>query len=272
MPSRKDFKPFHRVRAASYLARDAILSPIAPKRTHILIACMPKSASTFLATTIASLKGFRRYRLIPEYGAREQELCEIRLSRYNHKTYIAQHHLRHSAWTSKLIERYQLTPIVIVRDLADTAISLRDHFRREPKGQGPTARLLPHHAELPDEQLDEAIVRLILPWYINFYVGWRLAGDIPIYEYTEYTSNPTRVIGGILGHAKYNLSVDAIQNAVDSVNREDIAQFNVGVAGRGRSLSPNAKEQLRTMLDYYDSLNEDPYFTKTKTTIDSSPG
>ncbi|MBX2853303.1 MAG: sulfotransferase domain-containing protein [Phycisphaeraceae bacterium] len=267
MPRVQGFKPFHRLRAAGHLARDAVFSPITLRKPHILIACMPKSASTFLATTIASLKGFRRYRLIPDYGAREQELCEIRLSRYNRKTYIAQHHLRHSAWTQKLIEQYRLTPVVIVRDLADTAISLRDHFRREPHGQGPTARLLPHHADLPDEQLDEAIVGLAMPWYINFYVGWRLAGEVPIYDYEQYTNNPAGVIGEILEHAGCAMTQEQINASLNSVNKEKVAQFNVGVSGRGSQLSDPAKQALQNMLDIYDDFRDDPLFAKTRQTM-----
>lgn len=228
---------------------------------------MPKSASTFLATAIASMKGFRRYRLIPDYGAREQELCEIRLSRYNRKTYIAQHHLRCSDWTLKLIEQYRLTPVVIVRDLADTAISLRDHFRREPEGQGPTARLLPHHADLSDDVLDEAIVRLTMPWYINFYVGWRLAGDVPIYDFAQYTVEPARVIGEILEHANCPQPQEDIESALNKLNKEKVAQFNVGVSGRGSQLGDNAKQALLQMIDVYEEFREDPLFVKTRQTL-----
>ena len=230
---------------------------------------MPKSASTFLATAIASMKGFRRYRLIPDYGAREQELCEIRLSRYNRKTYIAQHHLRCSEWTLKLIEQYRLTPVVIVRDLADTAISLRDHFRREPEGQGPTARLLPHHADLPDDVLDEAIVRLTMPWYINFYVGWRLAGDVPIYDFAQYTAEPARVVGEILEHANCPQPQQDIESALNKLNKENVAQFNVGVSGRGSQLGNNAKQALLQMIDVYEEFRDDPLFVKTRQTLNA---
>lgn len=260
-------KPFHRIRSAGHLALDAALSSIMPRKPHILIACMPKSASTFLATSIASLEGFRRYRLIPDYGAREQELCEIRLSRYNRKTYIAQHHLRYSEWTGNLIEQYGLTPVVIVRDLADTAISLRDHFRREPEGQGPTARLLPHHKDLPDDVLDEAIVRLTIPWYINFYIGWRLAGGVPIYEYSQYTTDPAGVIADILEHANAVIPKQDIDASLASVNKEKVAQFNVGVAGRGSQLGTEAKQALLKMIDVYDDFKDDPLFVKTRQTL-----
>lgn len=263
-------KPFHRIRSAGHLALDAALSPIMPRRPHILIACSPKSASTFLATAIAGLKGFRRYRLIPEYGAREQELCDIRLSRYNRRTYIAQHHLRYSDWTRKLIDQYRLTPIVIVRDLADTAISLRDHFRRDPQGKGPTARLLPHHKDLRDDVLDEAIVRLAIPWYINFYVGWRLAGNAPIYEYSQYTTDPAHVIGEIMEHAGCAMPQQAIEDALRHVNKEKVAQFNVGIAGRGSQLGDEAKQALLKMINTYEPFIDDPLFVKTRQTLSAS--
>ncbi|MEM6506144.1 MAG: hypothetical protein AAF711_11925 [Planctomycetota bacterium] len=270
MPRVPGFKPFHRLRAASALARDAVLAPVLPRRPHILIACMPKSASTFLATAIASMKGFKRYRLIPDYSAREQELCEIRLSRYNQRTYVAQHHVRHSAWTAGLIEQYHLTPVVIVRNLADTAISLRDHFRREPQGQGSTSRLLPHHADLPDEQLDAAIVRLTMPWYLNFYVGWRLAGDVPIFDYAQYTTDPATVIGQILEHAGCPQPRGEIDASLGRVDKEKVAQFNVGASGRGGQLGDEAKQAMLDLIDVYDGFSDDPLFIKTRRTISAT--
>ena len=68
---------------------DLIARHILPKKPHVLIACMPKSGSTFLAIALAAYVGTRK-RLIPTYGHREQELCELRLIRYNMRSYVSQ--------------------------------------------------------------------------------------------------------------------------------------------------------------------------------------
>lgn len=98
---------------------------------HILVACMPKSGSSFLSNCIASYQGFRHGILVPDYGVREQEMCELRLEKFNNRPYVAQLHVRNSAWTQKLIQRYGMTHVVLVRDLLDVVASVRDHIRKD---------------------------------------------------------------------------------------------------------------------------------------------
>lgn len=260
-------KPFKKVQSAAYLALDALAGPLIPNKPHILLACMPKSASTFLATALSEVKGLRRCRLIPHGGGREQELCPTRLSRYNHCSYIAQQHTRYSAWTQQLITQYRMTPVVLVRDLADCVASIRDQYRREPQGVGPTAFFLPGHVNLSDAEIEDAIVRFSLPWYFNFYASWRSAKDVPIYDYEDYTRDSLPVMADILKHAGRATSKSELEDALAVVNKGQVAQFNVGKPGRGSELSPNAKDLLRAMLDFYPDFAQDPLFIKTRKTI-----
>lgn len=259
-------KPFERLRSAIDLSNDALLSPLLPRRPHLLIACMPKSASTFLATTIANVKGFRRRRLIPEYGAREQELCPIRLSRYNRKTYIAQHHIRCSEYTLKLIEHYRLTPIVIVRNLADCVISIRDHNRRAT-APNPMAHYDASHLAMDDPDFEEMIVRFCMPWYIHFYAGWLNAPNAPIYDYTQYTADPAKVISEIMETAGHPCDASTIQKAVEQTQKTEQTNFNVGKSGRGSEMHNNAKQALVELLDQYSYLNQTPLFQQTRASI-----
>lgn len=255
-----------RLRSAIDLSTDAWLTPLLPKRPHLLIACMPKSASTFLATAISNVKGFRRQRLIPEYGAREQELCPIRLSRYNRRTYVAQHHIRCSEYTLKLIKHYRLTPAVIVRNLADCVMSIRDH-NRKATGPNPMAHYDPTHLALDDAAFEEMIVRFTMPWYIHFYASWLNVPGVPIYDYTQYTADPVRVIADILEAAGHTCDQTTIQQAVQQTRTSEQTRFNVGKAGRGAELHPGAKQALQELLDQYHYLNETPLFQQTRASI-----
>lgn len=256
----------NRLLNATYLAMDGLMSGILPQRKpHILIACMPKSASTFLASAISELQGFRRCRLTPDWGAREQELSAVRLSRYNHSRYVSQHHLRCSTWTRQLITQYNLTPVVLVRNLADSVISIRDHIRRAP-GAGPAAYFDESHLAMPDSEFEDAIVRLNIPWYLNFYAGWRAEGDVPIYDFDEYTAEPVRIMSEILNMASVNMPDEKIAAALERVSKSK-TRFNVGQSGRGRQLSDNAKASLVRLLELYPNLQDDPLFVKTRETI-----
>ncbi|MEM8662881.1 MAG: hypothetical protein AAGF49_02005, partial [Pseudomonadota bacterium] len=88
---------------------------------HILLACMPKSGSTFLAQILINMPGMRRERLVPDFERREQELCPQRLREAQALTeglhrvwrergepralaprgFAAQHHVRHSRPTAR---------------------------------------------------------------------------------------------------------------------------------------------------------------------------
>lgn len=98
----------NRVISAAYFALGAVQDAFSRRHgAHVLVACMPKSASTSLTNAIGAYPGFRKIALAAAYGDREQELCQIRLSRYNHRgNYVAQQHLRNSDWTQRLIDQY----------------------------------------------------------------------------------------------------------------------------------------------------------------------
>ena len=87
---------------------------------------------------------------------------------------ISQHHLRATGSNLQLIAAAGIKVIVLVRDLADSLVSLRDHFIKE----GPHApvcyaddrfKQLPRHLQL------DWLIDLAAPWYVHFYVSWQYA-------------------------------------------------------------------------------------------------
>lgn len=253
---------------AAYLCRDAITSRfLPPRKPHIVIACMPKTASTFLATALAELPGMHQATLVPAWEQREQELCQIQLSRYNRRKYVAQCHLRHSRATEFYGAKYGVTFAVLIRNLADCAISLRDHLRTDPEPV-PYAWFGDIQKNLPDAEFEEAIVRLAIPWYINFYAGWRNSGIATLYDYDDITADTAGVMRDILARAGTSVSDDLIDEALARAIASTKIRFNVGRPGRGRELSPRGKEALRRMLDFYPEFAGDALFVKTRASLD----
>lgn len=252
-----------RIASAAYLAFDALVSLTGFRRgPHILLACMPKSGSSFLANAIGKYDGFRRPRLVPTWGYREQELCSIKLSRYNYNRYIAQHHVRNSDWTQHLIKRYNVTTIVLVRDLFDIVPSLRDHIRNESR-IWPMAYFTPRHQEIGDTELEEAIVRLAMPWYLNFYAGWRADPNALFISYEDLTSNPEETIAAVLRRSGMSPTPEKVKQAIER-GKEGDNRINVGVTGRGKTLSPRAAEELQKLIDLYPEFEEDEYFKRMR--------
>jgi hypothetical protein len=227
-------------------------------RVHILLACMPKSGSTFLADVIGRLPGFRQVSLIPSAERREQELDEFCLRRVDHLDYVGQVHVRHSHWTEDLCQDYGLTQVVLVRSLFDVVVSFRDHLRREATAW-PMVFAEPHHAELDDAALELMIVRLALPWYVNFYMGWRRAPGAMMVSYETLIRTPAGVVGDILAFAGADTPAAEIEAAVARVRRAGLSRLNVGVAGRGAALSPEAVRAVLDMVAFYPEAQADPY-------------
>ena len=252
-----------RIASAAYFLFDVLVSLIGFKRgPHILVACMPKSGSTFLTNVIGKYEGFRRVRLIPTWGAREHELCSIKLSRYNHSRYVAQPHLRNSEWTQYLIKKYNLTPVVMVRNLFDVVLSFRDHIRKESL-DWPMAHFTPHHQAMGDAELEETIVRLVMPWYMTFYAGWRSDPNALFVHYEDLISCPEEIMSAVLKRGGLSPDPEKVKLALDR-GKEANNRMNVGVAGRGKILSSRAAEELQKLIDLYPEFEGDEFFKRMR--------
>lgn len=240
------------------IAQDLLLRPLYRTRPHILIACMPKSGSTFLANILAAHRGLRRRKLLPQYSDREQELCEIRLSLYNYGGYVAQIHLRNSEWTQELIRRYGLTPVVLVRDLLDCVASIRDHIRKE-KNFGSIIPVSPHVLSLDDDALDDMIVQFAMPWYLSFYAGWRRDDKAFMLHYDDLTADPAAAMTEILARANMKTSPGLIAEAIEK-GQGKYNRFNKGVSGRGATIRPETRRKLLDMAAFFPELHEDRLF------------
>jgi len=224
---------------------------------------MAKSGSTFLSDVIAALPGFRRAMLVPAYGRRGQELDETCLQAFDADDYVAQNHVPYSDHTAELCGDYGLAPVVLVRDLLDVVVSLRDHLRQ----QGPVSPIFfaeREHAGLDDARLAMMLVRLALPWYLNFYLTWRNAPDALLVTYEELAAAPAATVSRILAFAGAAVGPAEVEAAVARVEREGASRFNVGVAGRGAELPPEAVRGVLELIDYYPEAAGDPYLASVR--------
>jgi hypothetical protein len=230
---------------------------------------MPKSASTSLTNAIAAYPGFRKVALAAAYGSREQELCQIRLSRYNHRgPYVAQQHLQNSGFTQRLIDQYRLTPIVLVRDLSDVVLSIRDHLHRESR-ESPVAIFTPEHLRQSPAELEETIVRIAMPWYLRFYLGWRSDQRAHIVAYEDLVRDPQSVIEGILRFSGIEPQEQNMPRVVEAFCGPN-NRINVGVSGRGRLLGSGAAAALGRLLDQYQECDADPYFRQMRSALSAT--
>ena len=196
--------------------------------SRILIACMPKSGSTFLSDLISALPDFKRAKFSPTpAGGRQHELDEACLDNAGSGNFVGQVHVLNSDWTAKMCKDHRLKPVVLVRSLPDAIVSMRDHVRREG-GVGPIFQADPHRRVLDDAALEEMIVRFQAPWYVNFYMSWRNAPGTLMISYEELTADPQRILREIVDFAGAAVDDRAIARAVAEVQERRESRFNVG--------------------------------------------
>jgi len=236
---------------------------LAGSRRHILVACMPKSGSTFLTDVIAELPGFRRGVLVPAFGRREQELDETCLRQEDRFDYVAQNHVQYSDWTAKMCGDYGLAPVVLVRSLLDAIVSLRDHLRNEGPGS-PIFYANRHHARLDDARLELLLVRVALPWYLGFYMSWRQAPNALMINYEDLAARPRETIRQVLAFSGVRASPGEIQAAIARVQDAGGGRFNIGVTGRGRGLRPEVVRAVLELIDFYPEAAQDPFILATR--------
>ncbi|WP_163025768.1 sulfotransferase domain-containing protein [Chachezhania antarctica] len=251
--------------------------PAGPKNYGILVACMPKSGSTFLSTMVASVPGFRKEKAVPSYRRREQELVEKELREAFDTTrilrqairrsdllkqipsprgFVFQHHVKHNYETQNLIDQFGIVPVVLVRNLFDVVYSLRDHFAKESVFT-PAAYVTEEMAQWEDTKMHAFIVDMAIPWYIHFYVSWYLSDEKLMLRYEDLVQDPAAVLKQVLDYSEVRAGPPAIKAAVEMAGAS-ATRKNVGVAGRGEGLDEALKDKVRNMCAYYPDIDFSP--------------
>lgn len=222
-------------------------------KPHILIACMPKSGSTLLTEMIASLPKMQKVYLMRVCDRREQELALGELKRWRHESYVAQHHVKCSGSTVALIGRFNLKPIVLVRNLFDVVYSLYDHLHNESV-VSPVGYFEDYMREWPQEKLLAMITHLAIPWYVNFYVSWFRYSDKLMITYDQLLSNRLDVLDQIARFAGIELN----NNELCRASAEAEIRFtrkNIAICGRGQHLPIALQEQILRYSSYYEDID-----------------
>ena len=223
---------------------------------HLLVACQPKSGSTYLTRIISCLPDFRTASLVPGYGRREQELDASLLASFHSSNYVAHHHVRYSEATGVLLNRFHVKPVVLVRDIFDIVVSLRDHFRRESV-ESSMGFVFPYMKDWPDAQLEGFIAQMIVPWYFNFYLSWLECENRFMLNYEDLRTDAFAAVMSINDHFSLGYDSVAINRAVELAN-SSFTRKNQAIAGRGASLDAATKDAIYEMASYYDGVDFSP--------------
>ena len=98
---------------------------------YLFVACMPKSGSTFMAHTLSELTGYRYVNLAYAYERNEQTLYLPKLIDSYSFGSVTHLHVRATESTIDLMKMFSIRPVILVRNIFDIVVSVRDHMFQE---------------------------------------------------------------------------------------------------------------------------------------------
>src|SRR5438874_4046944 len=226
---------------------------------HLFIACVPKSASTFLKNLLVNLTGYRDLFTVYAAGQSEHEIYLPTLRDSAHLDTVTQQHCRASDANVHLMQAFGIRPVVLVRNIFDSVMSLFDFHNN---GASQTSYFRADWPVLDEETKIDLLIENVIPWYFQFVASWDLAEkqkriEIHWLTYEELIADKTASALKVLkfyGLGASGRGVDERIRQIESEERKN--RFNKGIAGRGQAgLNDRQKDRIRRFTRYYPSTN-----------------
>jgi hypothetical protein len=185
--------------------------------------------------------------MVAAYGHCEQDIHGYSLEEWCYKNSVTQQHAKGGNENVSLLEKYNIKPIVQVRNIFDVTISLFDHIE---KGRHvvPTGFVHKEYFSLPKEEKLLYLIRIHLPWYFNFFMSWREASqrvDVLWVTYEQLIRDQVGTISRILEFHQLPVDPNRIRHAMTEIaDDRKTNRFNVGKAGRGQELPDRHKQAI----------------------------
>ncbi|MFN0279640.1 MAG: sulfotransferase domain-containing protein [Pyrinomonadaceae bacterium] len=223
---------------------------------HIFITCSPKSGSTFLKNVLVGVTGFRD--LFSVYAAlqNEHELDMPQLAKFGNVNTVTQQHVRASEANIQLMQAFGIKPVVLVRNIFDTVISLLDFYR-----QGFTFSTFFDREEFlafDEQQQIDLLIEYAIPWYFQFVASWQRAESeqrVRVYwlTYDEMIRDKPATVERVLDFYEIMAPREEIEKHIALTESDkDKNRFNKGVAGRGKAgLSQKQKESVIALARHF---------------------
>jgi hypothetical protein len=229
---------------------------LAPK---LMIACLPKSGSSFLNNVVQKLTGWPEVVTYPPCGQFEQELYTPALIEFAMVPAVVQQHCRATDANLQILQGFSVKPVVLVRNIEDALLSLLEFYR---SGASFQTVFHPDFGNLDAEQQADLLIEHRAPWYFEFVASWLRAdqdGRLPVLwlRYEDMVADKPAAIRRIADH--WNIEAD--DERIASVLAEAEAEtgrnrFNVGKVGRGREQFTEAQRaRIAALAENFPSLD-----------------
>jgi hypothetical protein len=226
---------------------------------HMFIACVPKSASTFLKDLLVNVTGYRDLFTVYAAGQSEHEIYLPTLREMAHLNTVTQQHCRASDANIHLMQAFGIRPVVLVRDIFDSVMSLLDFY---DKGAFQTSYFRADWPALDEETKIDLLIENVIPWYFQFVASWDLAEkqkrlEVHWLSYEDLVNDKPSSVLKVLKFYGLGASRRGIEQRIRQIeSNERKIRFNKGIKGRGRSgLNDQQKGQLHRLTKYYPSTD-----------------
>ncbi len=223
---------------------------------HIFIACAPKSGSTFLKNVLVRLTRFKE--LFSTYAAlqNEHELDLPQLAKFGTLDTVTQQHCRATEANIHLMQAFAIRPVILMRDIFDTVISLRDFYN-----DGFTFSTFfdrEDYIRLSDEERIDLLIDYVVPWYFQFIASWQRAEReerLAMYwlRYEDMVADKSGTIERVLAFYGIAATRQDIANIIGASEGDQRGnRFNRGVVGRGKSdITLSQRERIARLARYF---------------------
>jgi len=235
-----------------------------------VVTSFPKSASSYLNNLLTTLFECKKAIYCSIRRANNQDLylpnmIESKLS----TSTLARHHFIGTLNNMELLNKFNLDPIVLVRNIYDVVPSWRDDFVKDlPENEDDSTGhmgigyVTKEFLSFEHEKQMDFIIDMQVPWLIKFYASWyRLIQQNKInglmISYENLTLNAKDTLKSISKFYKEEFSDEVYDNIIDKVSEMKASNnFNVGIKGRGpKELTPKQIEKIKKLCSYYSDVD-----------------
>lgn len=223
---------------------------------HIFIACSPKSGSTFLKNVLVGVTGFKD--LFSVYAAlqNEHELDLPQFTKFGKQNTVTQQHSRASEANIQLMQAFAIKPVILVRNIYDSVISLLDFYTK-----GFTFSTFFDKEEFlkfDEEKKIDLLIEYAIPWYFQFVASWQRAErenrlGIMWLTYEQMIADKTKAVQNIFEFYGIQAPAEIIRQKIFEIESDgEKNRFNKGIAGRGKvQLTIAQKEKIRHLATFF---------------------
>jgi hypothetical protein len=201
---------------------------------------MPKSGSTYITQKLVSITGFQFGRFISYFLDMEQNIDLNMIPKFYNKNIVCQMHTPGKLFNIELMKKFNIKPVILIRDPRDWVLSVHDHLFREPP-LFPCGRIIPEWFEFEYKERIKYLIYHFLPSIVAWIRSWlenKYHIEHIVVNYEDLLiSNKTKynLFKKILNFYNLDRYIENLKEKIDKDTQNQIRRKNVARLNRWKS-------------------------------------